>query len=170
MAARELRREGHRPTVFEQSTKVGGVWVYTDKVEESLGNSGAAAFACLHAQSWVWQECHCTVFNMIPSTVYHSVCGQRAATLRSACMHRRAVTPRAECTMQGSSRARPSACTAACTRICAPICRARSCPTPTSPSRSPGAIHGASAATMRCSHSLCAAQTQLRPPQSPCMH
>lgn len=40
VTARELLREGHRPTVFEQGTRVGGVWVYTDKVEEPHGDVG----------------------------------------------------------------------------------------------------------------------------------
>ena len=35
MAARELIREGHRATVFEQGGRPGGVWVYTDAVEEA---------------------------------------------------------------------------------------------------------------------------------------
>ena len=34
VAARELRREGHQVTVFEQADQVGGVWVYTDEVED----------------------------------------------------------------------------------------------------------------------------------------
>lgn len=40
MTARELIREGHRPVVFEQGSKVGGVWVYTDRVEEPHGDMG----------------------------------------------------------------------------------------------------------------------------------
>ncbi|EIE25007.1 FAD/NAD(P)-binding domain-containing protein [Coccomyxa subellipsoidea C-169] len=39
VTARELRREGHEPVIFEQGSKVGGVWVYTDKVEEPHGAS-----------------------------------------------------------------------------------------------------------------------------------
>ena len=35
VAARELAREGHQPTVFEQGSRAGGVWVYTDAVEEA---------------------------------------------------------------------------------------------------------------------------------------
>lgn len=34
VAARELLHEGHNPTVFEQGARPGGVWVYTDGVEE----------------------------------------------------------------------------------------------------------------------------------------
>ena len=34
MAARELLREGHRPTVLEQGSRAGGVWVYTEATEE----------------------------------------------------------------------------------------------------------------------------------------
>ena len=34
VAARELLREGHRVSVFEKSPIVGGVWVYTDEVED----------------------------------------------------------------------------------------------------------------------------------------
>lgn len=34
VAARELLREGHRPTVFEQGSRAGGVWVYTEATEE----------------------------------------------------------------------------------------------------------------------------------------
>ncbi|XP_057449844.1 flavin-containing monooxygenase FMO GS-OX-like 4 isoform X2 [Lotus japonicus] len=33
VAARELRREGHRVVVFEQGEQVGGTWVYTPEVE-----------------------------------------------------------------------------------------------------------------------------------------
>ena len=35
VAARELIREGHQATVFEQGCRPGGVWVYTDAVEEA---------------------------------------------------------------------------------------------------------------------------------------
>lgn len=34
VAARELLREGHAPTVYEQGGRPGGVWVYTDEAEE----------------------------------------------------------------------------------------------------------------------------------------
>ncbi len=34
VAARELARAGHRPTVFEQGDAPGGVWVYSDKTED----------------------------------------------------------------------------------------------------------------------------------------
>ncbi len=34
VTAHELRRENHRVTVFEQSTQVGGLWNYTDSVED----------------------------------------------------------------------------------------------------------------------------------------
>ena len=34
VAARELLREGHQPTVFEQGSRAGGVWVYTEETEE----------------------------------------------------------------------------------------------------------------------------------------
>jgi len=33
VAARELRREGHRVVVFERGDQVGGTWVYTPEVE-----------------------------------------------------------------------------------------------------------------------------------------
>ncbi len=46
VTARELRREGHEPVIFEQGSKVGGVWVYTDKVEEPHGASGWHQLAC----------------------------------------------------------------------------------------------------------------------------
>jgi cation diffusion facilitator CzcD-associated flavoprotein CzcO len=49
VAARELYREGHRPVVFEQGNKVGGVWVYTDEVEEPVGTTGM--YHHLQAQS-----------------------------------------------------------------------------------------------------------------------
>ena len=35
VAARELAREGHQPTVWEQGRRPGGVWVYSDAVEEA---------------------------------------------------------------------------------------------------------------------------------------
>ncbi|GAX79852.1 hypothetical protein CEUSTIGMA_g7292.t1 [Chlamydomonas eustigma] len=34
VAARELKREGHSVTVFEQNSRIGGVWVYDDRTEE----------------------------------------------------------------------------------------------------------------------------------------
>ena len=34
VAARELRQEHHRVTIFEAGPRPGGVWVYTDHVEE----------------------------------------------------------------------------------------------------------------------------------------
>ncbi len=34
VAARELLREGHKVTVFEQGSRVGGVWVYTEEIEK----------------------------------------------------------------------------------------------------------------------------------------
>ena len=40
VTARELVREGHRPVIFEQGSRVGGVWVYTDRVEEPHGDVG----------------------------------------------------------------------------------------------------------------------------------
>ena len=42
VAARELRKEGHRVVVFEQQHRVGGVWVYDDAIEEDdlLGLNG----------------------------------------------------------------------------------------------------------------------------------
>ncbi|GLT51956.1 hypothetical protein SLA2020_253260 [Shorea laevis] len=36
VAARELRREGHRVTVFERNTRLGGTWVYESRVETEL--------------------------------------------------------------------------------------------------------------------------------------
>ena len=33
-AAHELVQAGHQPVVFEQSGNVGGVWDYTDQVED----------------------------------------------------------------------------------------------------------------------------------------
>lgn len=39
VAARELRREGHKVVVFEQQSQVGGTWVYTPTVEtDPLGS------------------------------------------------------------------------------------------------------------------------------------
>ena len=46
MTARELIREGHRTTIFEQGSRLGGVWVYTDKVEESHGQPGGHQLTC----------------------------------------------------------------------------------------------------------------------------
>ena len=34
VSAREVLREGHSVTVFEQNKEVGGVWAYTDDFEE----------------------------------------------------------------------------------------------------------------------------------------
>ncbi|KAK9908844.1 hypothetical protein WJX75_003644 [Coccomyxa subellipsoidea] len=45
VTARELIREGHRTTIFEQGSRLGGVWVYTDKVEESHGQPGGEIVA-----------------------------------------------------------------------------------------------------------------------------
>lgn len=36
VSARELKREGHLVTVFEQSEEVGGVWNYSEDTEEDL--------------------------------------------------------------------------------------------------------------------------------------
>ena len=36
VAARELRSEGHDVTVFEQDSKLGGVWNYSEDVESDL--------------------------------------------------------------------------------------------------------------------------------------
>ena len=36
VTARELSREGHSVTVFEQNTVVGGVWKYAETVEDDL--------------------------------------------------------------------------------------------------------------------------------------
>ena len=36
VAARELRSEGHDVTVFEQDSKLGGVWNYSEDVETDL--------------------------------------------------------------------------------------------------------------------------------------
>ena len=49
VAARELAREGHQPTVFEQGSRSGGVWVYTDAVEEAnmLGKILPVIVACM---------------------------------------------------------------------------------------------------------------------------
>ncbi|XP_047337535.1 flavin-containing monooxygenase FMO GS-OX-like 7 [Impatiens glandulifera] len=33
VAARELRKEGHKVTVFEKSSKIGGTWVYDPRIE-----------------------------------------------------------------------------------------------------------------------------------------
>ena len=33
VAARELQKERHKVTVFEQGDRCGGVWVYTDETE-----------------------------------------------------------------------------------------------------------------------------------------
>ena len=48
VAARELLREGHRVTVYEKGSAVGGVWLYTDEVEydDPLGEMRPAAFLC----------------------------------------------------------------------------------------------------------------------------
>lgn len=34
IACRELLREGHKVTVFEKSDTLGGVWLYTDDIDE----------------------------------------------------------------------------------------------------------------------------------------
>ena len=49
VAARELAREGHQPIVFEQGSRPGGVWVYTDDVEEaSMPGGGTHAHHTHH--------------------------------------------------------------------------------------------------------------------------
>ena len=47
MAARELKREGHRVAVFEQGSQVGGIWVYSDDIEtdDLLGTLDAPTHA-----------------------------------------------------------------------------------------------------------------------------
>lgn len=47
VAARELAREGHQPVVFEQGGRPGGVWVYTDAVEEASMPGQAPPSRCL---------------------------------------------------------------------------------------------------------------------------
>ena len=47
VAARELAREGHQPTVFEQGSRPGGVWVYTDDVEEASMPGGDTHAHCM---------------------------------------------------------------------------------------------------------------------------
>lgn len=38
VSVRELLREGHSVTVFEQGSDLGGIWIYSDDFEEdSLG-------------------------------------------------------------------------------------------------------------------------------------
>ncbi|KAJ0962041.1 hypothetical protein J5N97_029869 [Dioscorea zingiberensis] len=51
LAARELRREGHKVTVFEKSTRVGGTWVYdptTDSDPLSLAPDRVAVHGSLY--------------------------------------------------------------------------------------------------------------------------
>jgi cation diffusion facilitator CzcD-associated flavoprotein CzcO len=43
VAARELRREGHAPVVFERAAAVGGTWLYTHPAATSSDPLGAAA-------------------------------------------------------------------------------------------------------------------------------
>lgn len=45
VAARELVNEGHKVTVFEKGSCTGGVWVYTDEVEnpDLLGRSNCSS-------------------------------------------------------------------------------------------------------------------------------
>ena len=47
MAARELQREGHRVTVIEQGSQVGGIWMYSDDIEtdDLLGTKDAPTHA-----------------------------------------------------------------------------------------------------------------------------
>ncbi|MEM7018044.1 MAG: FAD-dependent oxidoreductase [Pseudomonadota bacterium] len=44
--ARELIRAGHRPTIYEQSTQVGGVWVYEDS--KNVDPLGVNTFSSLY--------------------------------------------------------------------------------------------------------------------------
>ena len=46
VAARELLREGHQVTVFEKGSTVGGVWVYTDDVENDPLGEGGRTWGC----------------------------------------------------------------------------------------------------------------------------
>ena len=48
VAARELLREGHSPTIFEQGSRPGGVWVYTDDVEEGAAPVGAPVHSSMY--------------------------------------------------------------------------------------------------------------------------
>ena len=50
VAARELLRAGHEVTVFEQSSRVGGVWVYQRESEpDPLGQTGPRLHATMYA-------------------------------------------------------------------------------------------------------------------------
>lgn len=53
MAARELAREGHRPAVFEQGSRPGGVWVYTDAVEEAQMPGEVHCFLLKHCATFL---------------------------------------------------------------------------------------------------------------------
>ncbi|MBX3706752.1 MAG: NAD(P)-binding domain-containing protein [Pseudomonadales bacterium] len=50
VTAREMVRAGHRPTVFEQSRRIGGVWVYSPDTEaDPLGQHGQRIHSSLYA-------------------------------------------------------------------------------------------------------------------------
>jgi len=50
VAGRELLRQGHRVTIFEQGNRVGGVWVYTPRTEtDPLGQAGPRIHGSLYA-------------------------------------------------------------------------------------------------------------------------
>lgn len=36
VSARELRNEGHAVTIFEQDSGIGGIWNYSEAVEDDL--------------------------------------------------------------------------------------------------------------------------------------
>ncbi|GIT49084.1 MAG: hypothetical protein Ct9H300mP14_10120 [Gammaproteobacteria bacterium] len=49
VAANELLKAGHEVNIFEQSSRLGGIWVYQAASEpDPLGQTGAA-IACIHA-------------------------------------------------------------------------------------------------------------------------
>ncbi len=71
VSVRELLREGHSVTVFEQGSDLGGIWIYSDDLEEDLLGlkpDRRHVHSSLEVASFPddsWQECiqHCLLLN-----------------------------------------------------------------------------------------------------------
>jgi NAD(P)-binding Rossmann-like domain len=72
VAVKELRREGHRVTVFEQSDDIGGVWRCVDASTACATQSGITS-ADMHQTPVQWQT-HCKAAHKLRRELARSCC------------------------------------------------------------------------------------------------